>query len=208
MPAWEHGLFGLFADFYGLLRTLFGLDWYLRRYARVCVRKGELLLKSGLKQEKLSVRLHYFLDEFKFFTRVEGGIGGPNSPYGALGSPGKSSRNLFYQINFNPRVCFYDYFFTQLYGLSYVKHILNGVKKFKRFNRNKTRQFFTCIAKLLTLWLVCELLKRWKIEGGETQCWHFQLPTAGWRKTFHVRRQNRVVAQMPRYTGVLTADFK
>jgi hypothetical protein len=35
-----------------------------------------------------------------------------------------------------------------------------------------------------------------------------QLPTAGWRKTFHVRRQNRVVSQMPRYTGVLTTDFK
>jgi hypothetical protein len=32
--------------------------------------------------------------------------------------------------------------------------------------------------------------------------------TAGWRKTFHMRRQNRVVAQMPRYTGVLTTDFK
>jgi hypothetical protein len=33
-----------------------------------------------------------------FFTQVEGGgIGGPNPPYGALGSPGKSSWNLFYQ---------------------------------------------------------------------------------------------------------------
>jgi hypothetical protein len=36
-----------------------------------------------------------FLTTLKFFTRVEGGIGGPNPPYGALGSPGKSSRNLF-----------------------------------------------------------------------------------------------------------------
>jgi hypothetical protein len=34
------------------------------------------------------------------------------------------------------------------------------------------------------------------------------LPTAGWRKTFHMQRQNRVVAQMPHYTGVLTTDFK
>jgi hypothetical protein len=39
----------------------FGLDWYLRRYARVCgLKGGELLLKSGLKQEKLSVLPRYF----------------------------------------------------------------------------------------------------------------------------------------------------
>jgi len=49
-----------------------------------------------------------------------------------------------------------------------------------------------------------------KIEGGEMQCCsvNFHLPTAGWQKTFHMRRKNRVVAQMPRYTGVLTTDFK
>jgi hypothetical protein len=34
------------------------------------------------------------------------------------------------------------------------------------------------------------------------------LLTAGWRKKFHMWRQNRVVAQMARYTGVLTTDFK
>ncbi len=33
------------------------------------------------------------------------------------------------KINFNPRVCFYDYFFTQLYGPLYVKQFLDGVKK-------------------------------------------------------------------------------
>jgi hypothetical protein len=57
---------------------------------------GELILKSGLKQEKISVRPHYFLNCAQVFTRVEGEIGGPNPPYGVLGSPGKSSRNLFY----------------------------------------------------------------------------------------------------------------
>jgi hypothetical protein len=54
---------------------------------------GELRLKSGLKQEKLSVRP--FKLRSSFFTQVEGGIGGPNPPYGVLGSPGKSSWNLF-----------------------------------------------------------------------------------------------------------------
>jgi hypothetical protein len=76
-------------------------------------------VKSGLKQEKLSVRPFKLCSSF---TRVEGGIGGPNPPYGALGSPGKLSRNLF--DNFNPRVCFYDYFLRGLYGPSYVKQIL------------------------------------------------------------------------------------
>ncbi len=35
--ALKHGLFGLFTDF---LQTFFGLDWYLKRYARVCVCEG------------------------------------------------------------------------------------------------------------------------------------------------------------------------
>jgi hypothetical protein len=52
--------------------------------------EGERRVKSGLKQEKLSV-LPFNLRS-SLFTRVEGGIGGPNLP---LGSPGKSSRNLF-----------------------------------------------------------------------------------------------------------------
>jgi hypothetical protein len=57
---------------------------------------------------------------------------------------------------------------------------------------------------LLTLngWFV----KRCKKLKEATWCCsvNLWLPTAGWRKTFHMRRQNRVVAQMPRYTGVLT----
>jgi hypothetical protein len=53
----------------------------------------------------------------------------------------------------------------------------------------------------------CE--KNRKIEGGEKMFLR-QFPTADCRlaKTFHMRGQNRVVAQMPRYTGVLTTDFK
>jgi hypothetical protein len=47
-----------------------------------------------------------------------------------------------------------------------------------------------------------------KIEGGDDAP-----TTSNWRlpageKTFHMRRQNRVVAQMPRYTGGLITDFK
>ncbi len=63
--------FWTFWTFYGL----FGLDLYLKRYARMCVcGGGELLLsKSGLKQEKLSVRPRYFLDCAQVFYTSRGG---------------------------------------------------------------------------------------------------------------------------------------
>ena len=82
-----------------------------------------MCVKSGLKQEKSSVRP--FKTTLKFFTRVEGGIGGPNPPYGALGSPVKTSRNLFRKNQTSILVyVFYDYFLCGLYGPSYVNQIL------------------------------------------------------------------------------------
>jgi hypothetical protein len=73
---------------------------------------GELLLKSGLKQEKLSVRP---LDCAQVFTRVEGGIW----------ILANLHRTSFIKFKFNPRVCFLRLLFTQLYGPSYVKQTLN-----------------------------------------------------------------------------------
>ncbi len=85
-----------------------------------------MCVKSGLKQEKLSVRP---LNYTQVFTRVEGGgIGGPNPPYGALGSPVKTSRNLFKESNFNPRVCFLRLLLRGLYGPSYVSSFKSRVK--------------------------------------------------------------------------------
>jgi hypothetical protein len=97
--ALKHGLFGLFMDFLRTFYGLFGLESHLKdMLGWVCVCGGGELLpsKSGLKQEKLSARPRYFLDCAQVFYTSRGGIGGPNSPYGALGSPGKLSRNLFY----------------------------------------------------------------------------------------------------------------
>jgi hypothetical protein len=56
--------------------------------------RGELRLcvKSGLNKKN---RRFGLLNYTQVFTRVEGGIGGPNPPNGALGSPVKTSRNLF-----------------------------------------------------------------------------------------------------------------
>ncbi len=59
--------------------------------------RGELRLfvKSGLNKKNCRFGL---LNCAQVFTRVEGGIGGPNPPNGALGSPVKTSRNLFRKI--------------------------------------------------------------------------------------------------------------
>jgi hypothetical protein len=50
-------------------------------------------VKSGLNQRNRRVGLFHTI--LKFYTSRGGGIGGPNPPAGALGSPVKSSPNLF-----------------------------------------------------------------------------------------------------------------
>ncbi len=58
------------------------------------LKKGELrVCEIWIKTKKN--RRYGLLNYTQVFTRVEGGIGGPNLPYGALGSPGKMSGNLF-----------------------------------------------------------------------------------------------------------------
>jgi hypothetical protein len=54
--------------------------------------RGDLVSVLGLK---IVVTGGIFtLDFAQVFSRGEGGIGGPNSPYSALGSPQKNSHNL------------------------------------------------------------------------------------------------------------------
>ena len=54
-------------------------------------------VKSGLNQRNRRFSLFHII--LKFFTQVEGGIGGPNPPAGALGSPVKTSPNLLAEKN-------------------------------------------------------------------------------------------------------------
>ncbi len=106
--ALKHGLFGLFTDFLRTFRT-FRTQFLPGRYAKVCMCvSGETAsVKSGLKQEKLSVRPRYFLDCAQVFTRVEGG--GSEAPIRRMARWGLQVNRhgtSFIKINFNPRVCF------------------------------------------------------------------------------------------------------
>jgi hypothetical protein len=105
-------------DLLDYLRTFFtdfyGLDWYLQRYARVCGLKGGTASKILIKTRKIVGSSVLLLDCAQVFTRVEGGIGGPNLPYGTLGSLENHHGTSFIKFNFNPRVCFLRLLFTQL----------------------------------------------------------------------------------------------
>jgi len=73
---------------------------------------------GGLFEENLSktegnrrTRPAFLHNILKFLTRVEGGIGGPNTPVSALGSPVNFTPNLS-DKNSNYYSCrFYDYFY-------------------------------------------------------------------------------------------------
>ncbi len=108
---------------------------------------GELLLKSGLKQEKLSVRPYCFKTALKFFTRVEGG--GSEAPIRRMARWGLQTirhGTSFIKFNFNPRVCFLRLLFHSSYEPSYVKHILSGVKNSNDSIETRHDNFSTCRA--------------------------------------------------------------
>jgi hypothetical protein len=89
---------------------------------------GELLLKSGLKQEKLSVRPYCFLDCAQvFYTSRGGGSEAPIRRMACWGLLANCHGTSYIKFKFNPRVCFLRLLFTQLYGPSYVKQTLNWV---------------------------------------------------------------------------------
>ncbi len=96
--------------------------------------EGELRVKSGLKQEKLSVRP--FKLRSSFYTSRGGGIGGPNSPYGALGSPGELSRNLFNEFYLQSSCMFFTITFAWFVRAVIRKTDFKAGLKIQRLNRN------------------------------------------------------------------------
>ena len=86
-------------------------------------------VKSGLNQRNRRFGLFHTILKF-FYTSRGGGIGGPNPPAGALGSPVKTSPNLFSRKNQTSilvsvlRLLLHD-----LYGPSHILTILEtGLK--------------------------------------------------------------------------------
>ncbi len=98
------------------------------------------------------------------FTRVEGGDRRPQSAVWRVGGMANRHETSVIKFKFNPRVCFLRLLFTQLYGPSYVKQILNGVKNSNDSTGTRHDNFSTCIASCWhSEWLVCEKAE----EGGD-----------------------------------------
>jgi hypothetical protein len=98
-------------------------------------------VKSGLN--KKNRRFGLFQTTLKFFTRVEGGIGGPNPPTGALGSPVKTSPNLFSRkIKLQYSCLFLRLLLHDLYGPSHILTVLEtGLKNSTIQIKRKIRRF-------------------------------------------------------------------
>ncbi|MFO0006635.1 MAG: hypothetical protein ACK559_36510, partial [bacterium] len=75
----------------------------------------------------------------KFFTRVEGGIGGPNTPGGALGSPVKTSPNLLAGKNQTLiLVPVLRLLLNEWYGPTYVLTVFrSGAERLNNFKEEK-----------------------------------------------------------------------
>jgi hypothetical protein len=80
--------------------------------------EGELRVKSGLKQEKLSVRP--FKLRSSFYTSRGGGSEAPIRRMVCWGLPANCHGTSLMNFNFNPRVCFLRLLLRGLYGPSYV----------------------------------------------------------------------------------------
>ena len=105
---------------------------------------GGLLKKICLKPKGIVVlRPTFFYTILKFLTRVEGGIGGPNTPAGALGSPVKTSPNLLAEKNQTLiLVPVLRLLLRELYGPTHILTIFrNGAERLNSFKWRKIRRF-------------------------------------------------------------------
>ncbi len=86
------------------------------------LKRGELRVKSGLKQEKLSVRPLNCAQVF--YTSKGGGSEAPIRRMARWGLQANCHGTSLMKFNFNPRVCFLRLLLRGLYGPPYVKQIL------------------------------------------------------------------------------------
>ncbi len=154
-------------------------------------------------------RHYYFLNCAQdFYTRRGGGIGGPNPPYGTLGSPCKNSHNVFYQINFkDPRVCFLRLLLHSfLYG-PYVHERIETGSKILTIQQRKTIDDFTHKSPGISVaWDFSVVL--WKIEEIWVMCTRW-ISANNWllAKRFNVGREKPRFVCRP-YTKFFNHRFK
>ena len=101
--------FGLFLDFF---TDSFDLNFTWKRYALWSALRGDLRFRCEIWIKTRKIVGTAFSNYTQVFTRVEGGIGGPNPPNGALGSPVKTSRNLFRKIKLQSSCMFFTITFA------------------------------------------------------------------------------------------------
>ena len=142
-----------------------------------------------------------------FDTSREGGIGGPNTPAGALGSPVNFSPNLSDKnSNFTTRAGFTITFtWTVRADVCFNNSLATGIEILNNFRR-KTRRFqpVTQLRKALWVWSVWR--KNWLAWRSNVSpskvC--LRLPIA---KTFYTRRTALVERLLPRQQVVFMTDF-
>ena len=141
-------------------------------------------------------------------TRVErGGIGGPNTPAGALGSPVNFSPNLSDKnSNFTTRAGFTITFaWTVRADECFNNSLETGTEILNNFRR-KIRRFQPVTQLRETLWVWSLWRKNWLAEeGGDAPSKvSLRLPIA---KTFYTRRTALVERLLPRQQVVFMTDF-
>jgi hypothetical protein len=138
------------------------------------------------------------------FSQGEGGIGGPNLPYGALGSPQKiHTTSQFILSNFKILVSIADHFFYSydsfVCAIMYVKH-WDGAKTFNGLNRKTFRRFFTIITGISVAGTLLIFGKTWR----KIWVWTRTLSSNDWSwrgKTFH--HAAALIPNFDRYSAVL-----
>ena len=110
----------------------------------MCLRRledgGELRFEVKICLNQRNRRLRPFFTLFSsFYTSRGGGIGGPNTPAGALGSPVKTSPNLLAEKNQTLKlVPVLRLLLRELYGPTHILTILrNGAERLNNFKEEK-----------------------------------------------------------------------
>ncbi len=116
------------------------MNFYLRKVCLLLAWRwgGELRWCKNLFKPKESSSKALFSHYSQVLTRVEGGVRGPNTPAGVLGSPVKTSPNLLAEkSNFNTRAGFTITFAWTVQADVYFNNFRSGAERLNNFKEEK-----------------------------------------------------------------------